>query len=229
MAEIQKRQVACKARISELIEGEYVKEEGWNPNYIRTKRGRNISRVNLIAAVISVNDEENYQSVLVDDGSARISLRTFEKNEMLNNLEVGDVVLVIGRPREYGAEKYIVPEIIKKIENKKWIDVRKLELEIEGKKEKYEEPKKYNEKPEKIEREEIVEEIEEKPEKKYDDKGNKHEIVYNTVKNLDKGNGADIDEVIKKSEIKEAEEIIKRFMMEGEMFEIKPGKIKILE
>jgi len=219
MPEPQKRQIACKARIAELINGNYIKEEGWTPNYIITKYGKHISRINLIGTVISKgNGGQEYQSLIIDDGSGTISLRAFEKSETINNTEIGDVIIVIGRPREYGPEKYIVPEIIKKINNNKWINVRKIELEIED--------LKTAELPIK-EKKVIVEDIE--PKEKIKDAINNSQRVYETVKELDSGQGVDIEEIIKKTGIKEADEIIKKFLMEGEMFEIRPGKIKILE
>ncbi len=219
MPEPQKRQIACKARIADLINGNYIKEEGWTPNYIITKQGKHISRINLIGTVISKgNDGQDYQSLIIDDGSGNISLRAFEKSESINNTEIGDVIIVIGRPREYGSEKYIVPEIIKKINNNKWINVRKIELEIED--------LKTAELPVK-ERKVIIEDVEPKEQTK--DIINNSQRVYETVKKLDSGQGVDIEDIIKKTGIKEADEIIKKFLMEGEMFEIRPGKIKILE
>jgi len=219
MPEPQKRQIACKVRISDLINGKYVKEEGWTPNYIITKQGKHVSRINLIGTVISKgNDGQGYQSLIIDDGSGSISLRAFEKNEAINNTEIGDIIIVIGRPREYGPEKYIVPEIIKKINNNKWINVRKIEIDIENIKTKKDKPEK--------EDEVIVEKISE--EKNQTSAGN-HKAVYDAVKELDSGQGADIGEIIKKTGIKDADEIIKKFLREGEMFEISPGRIKILE
>ncbi|MBA3064170.1 hypothetical protein FP803_01900 [Candidatus Woesearchaeota archaeon] len=219
MPEPQKRQIAYKARIADLINGGYVKEEGWTPNYIITKQGKHISRINLIGTIISKgNDGQDYQSLIIDDGTGSISLRAFEKSEAINNTEIGDVIIVIGRPREYGSEKYIVPEIIKKINNNKWINVRKIELEIED--------LKTAELPVK-ERKVIIEDVEPKEQTK--DIINNSQIVYETVKELDSGQGVDIGDIIKKTGIKEADEIIKKFLMEGEMFEIRPGKIKILE
>jgi len=221
MPEPQKRQIAYKARIADLINGKYVKEEGWTPNYIITKQGKHISRINLIGIVISKTEEgPEYQSFVVDDGSGTISLRSFEKNDNVKNIEIGDVVLLIGRPREYGSEKYIVPEIMKKIENKKWIDVRKIELKIED--------LKTAELPAK-EEDIVVENISGEPEEQPKKATNNSQIVYEAVKELDSGQGVDIDKVIKKTGIKETEEIIKKFLREGEMFEIRPGKIKILE
>ncbi len=221
MPEQQKRQIACKARIADLINGKYVKEEGWTPNYIITKQGKHISRINLIGTVISkTEDGPEYQSFVVDDGSGAISLRSFEKNDSVKSIEVGDVVILIGRPREYGSEKYIVPEIMKKINNKKWIDVRKIELKIEDLK-----TAELPAKEEKI----VVESVGGEPEEQPKKATNKPQIVYEAVKELDSGQGVDIDKIIKKTGIRETEEIIRKFLMEGEMFEIRPGKIKILE
>jgi len=221
MPEPQKRQIACKARIADLINGKYVKEEGWTPNYIITKQGKHISRINLIGTIISKGDSgQDYQSLIIDDGSGNISLRAFEKNEAINNTEIGDVIIVIGRPREYSSEKYIVPEIIKKINNNKWINVRKIELEIED--------LKTTELPAKEEKV-IIESIESESVKQTKSIINNPQIVYETVKKLDSGQGVNIDKIIKKTGIRNAEEIIKKFLMEGEMFEISPGRIKILE
>ena len=221
MPEPQKRQIACKARIADLINGKYVKEEGWTPNYIITKQGKHISRINLIGTVISKTEEgPEYQSFVVDDGSGTISLRSFEKNDNVKNIEIGDVVLLIGRPREYGSEKYIVPEIMKKISNKKWIDVRKIEIKIENLK-----TAELPAKEESI----VVENISGEPEEQPKKAKNNPQIVYEAVKELDSDQGVDIDKIIKKTGIKETEEIIKKFLREGEMFEIRPGKIKILE
>ena len=221
MPEPQKRQMACKARIADLINGKYVKEEGWTPNYIITKQGKHISRINLIGTIISKGDSgQDYQSLIIDDGSGNISLRAFEKNEAINNTEIGDVIIVIGRPREYSSEKYIVPEIIKKINNNKWINVRKIELEIED--------LKTTELPAKEEKV-IIESIESESVKQTKSIINNPQIVYETVKKLDSGQGVNIDKIIKKTGIRNAEEIIKKFLMEGEMFEISPGRIKILE
>ena len=59
MADSQKRQIAYKIRIKDLISGEYIKEEGWDPNYIKTLNGINVSRVNLIGTVVAKEREEN--------------------------------------------------------------------------------------------------------------------------------------------------------------------------
>jgi RPA family protein len=215
MAEQQKRQIAYKARVKDLLGGKYVKEEGWNPNYVESG-GRKISRVNLIGTIVSKESVESFQSLTLDDGTGKITARTFEKNIVLDSLDIGDVVLIIGRPREYGRERYVLIEIIKKIDNKKWILYRKAELDkvvIE------EEP--VSEKEIKNEVEEIsitTEAISE---------GSPAELILKRIKELDKGEGADFDEVTKG--INEGEKIISSLLSEGEVFEVKPGRLKVLE
>ena len=130
MAEqMQQRQVAVKLRIVDVLGGQYIKEEGWTPNYVLTADGRKASRVNLLGTVISAPiTDMNYRSVTIDDGSRNISVRSFDEADPFQGLNIGDIVFIIGRPRQYGAEIYIMPEIIKKVENKAWIEVRKMEL-----------------------------------------------------------------------------------------------------
>jgi len=207
----QKRQIAYKARIKDLLDGVYVKEDGeWTPNYIGINE-KKISRVNIIGTVVLKEDGQNYQNIILDDGSGKISVRSFGKDNFFRENDIGDVVLLIGRPRQFGSEKYIVPEILKKIENKKWIDVRKLELGREIRN------------PKEIRNEEIkdveIEHIEESPSNR----------ILQLVREFDSGSGADIEEIILKSDIKEAEKIIKNLLEDGEIFEVKSGKLKVLE
>lgn len=230
------RQVAYKLRIKEIINGNYVKQEGWNPNYILTGDNRKISRVNLICVVVSKPIEEgtNYNSIILDDGGAKISVRTFDDGKIFDSVEIGDVVLLIGRPREYGQEKYIVPEIIKKIENKEWIEVRKLELKkqdlISGAQ------KTDNELPEtpvadessaqepsvSAQQDEQMPVEENVTEDKIEGKAGK---VYNLIKSMDHGDGVEHQEIVKKTN---AEKEIEMLLKEGEIYEIRPGRLKVL-
>ncbi|MCX6709834.1 MAG: hypothetical protein NTV63_02660 [Candidatus Woesearchaeota archaeon] len=219
-----KRQIARKIRIKTILEEKYEKNEGWNPNFIVISDKEKIARVNVIGIVIS-NEAENsgnvaYRNVVIDDGTGRISIKNFENPDSLSNMGISDLVLVIGKPREYGSERYILPEIVRKIENADWIEERNLEMELIAKKGgvSYENP--VQKKGEEIVAEEIIEKAEEK-------KGNS-EMVYELIKKMDSGNGADYDEVIKKADISEADRIIENLLKNGEIFEIKAGKLKIL-
>ena len=213
--ENQKRQIAYKVRIQEIINGQYIKEEGWQPNYIITDDGKKVSRINLIAVVVAKPTEQETisQSIILDDGTGRISARVFEKNNIFDNIEIGDVVLLIGRPREYGKEMYLLPEILKKIQDKSWIKIRELELGNKKIKKDTEENKKQM--TENVD-EEIIENTEESPADK----------VISIIKENDKGDGVDFEEVLK--QVNE-EDMIKELLKKGELFEIRPGRLKVLE
>jgi len=230
-----RRQTAYKVRISDLVNGSYVKEEGWTPNYIVTANGLQISRANIIGVLIEKDiNQEGYSSLVIDDGSATIAVRSFERHPILEELETGDIILIIGKPREYGNEKYIVPEIIKKVENKKWLEVRKAELELQELSSKLlsreKEPKiSIEESKKKGNIEAKGSAREEYSDKELLEEAREAEIIYNLVKDLDKGGGAPIEEIIKKSNLKNAEHILNKFIKEGEVFQIRPGRVKVLE
>lgn len=206
----QKRQIAFKIRISDILSSAYVKEDGWQPNYIILKNNLHVSRVNMIGTVLSVEHDQNFSTATIDDGSGIISLRSFEKNNPLHNLEIGDMIQIIGRPRQYGSEKYVLLEICKKITNPAWLKLRKYELQQPQKK--MQKIPKQKPEIEQITTEELIE----TPENK----------ILECIKKLDSGQGADYDAVLKETN---NETTIKNLLQKGGIFEIRPGKLKVLE
>ncbi|MFH2028054.1 MAG: hypothetical protein ABIJ08_02870 [Nanoarchaeota archaeon] len=215
MSEKIKRHTAFKIRVKDLLDGKYVKSSGeWEPNYIEIDN-KHISRVNLLGVVVS-KEEEN---MVIDDGSGKISIRSFGEVGGTGDINIGDVVLVVGRPREFGNERYIVPEIRKRIEDKRWIYVRRLELNntIEP----AQEPKSNN-----SSEDDMIEETAEINENDIKDPVSK---IIKMIKHMDSNDGADVQEVIEKSNINNSEKIIQNLLEMGEIFEIRPGRIKVLE
>jgi hypothetical protein len=236
------RQVAMKVRLSDLTDGKYVRVEGqWEPNFIQTSDGRKFSRVNIIAVVASEPvPDMNFNSFIIDDGTARVPVRIFGESDV--KVKLGDVVLVIGRPREFNQQVYIVPEIIKEIRNNKWIEYRKLELRHLPASMKAEPAEQA---PAQADQTALHEDIQESgdeagtedkdkehPEiakEKTKDEMNPVDMILEKISELDKGDGADTDEVISSLGIPEAEKIIENLLKEGEVFEISSGRIKVLE
>ncbi|MBW3017334.1 hypothetical protein KY316_03090, partial [Candidatus Woesearchaeota archaeon] len=98
------RSTAKVVKISDIHNSQYTKQEGFAPNYVIIN-GEQVSRVNIIGTVISADEK----SVSVDDGNSSIIVREFDTTT-LNGIFLGDVVLVIGKIKEYGNQKYILPE-----------------------------------------------------------------------------------------------------------------------
>lgn len=226
------RQIAVKTTFNELLEGEYIKEEEQNPNYLLTKSGEKIYRLNALGIILGKEKQGEIQNFYLDDGTGKIILRSFEPNPKLDSLQVGDTILVLGKLRVYNQEKYISPEIIKKIDPL-WLKVRslelkelfsekkeiKIEMEKVGSKEVISD-KESSEEEELIEEDEIV--VEEKVEMLPLEK------VKHLIKEMDQGSGVLIEELISKSPLNETEQIIEKMLEKGEIFQNLPGRIKVL-
>jgi len=210
---IQKRQIAYRARIKDLLEGKYIRNEGWQPNYVITSNNLKISRTNIIGIVISVDEDPNYKSFIIDDSTGKISIRIFENTPTLEGIEIGDILLLIGKPRGYGSEIYIIPEIIKKLADQKWLQLRNIELKTQEK--------------HIIKKQDITEE-------KYQEKTEKDskDIAQNicaAIRQLDKGDGASFNDVLEIVDNKDTDKIIDSLIKQGEIFEVRAGKLMILE
>ncbi len=129
------RQVAYRVSIDELQKGQFVKGAGeWDSNYVVVD-GKKISRVNIIGAIIEMlkNEDNSYFTALVDDGSGNIRIRGWkEEINLFDGLNVGDLVLLVGKIKDYTGAIYITPEIVRKLENKKWLELRKIEMKQNG-------------------------------------------------------------------------------------------------
>ena len=200
------RQVAYKVRISDLLAG-FMTKDDVSAGYIKLN-GLNVSRVNIIATVVFKSEETNYSSAGIDDGTGRISLKSFENKLIFSNVDVGDPVLVVGKIRQYNDEKYIIPEIMKKIDAR-WMNLRKLELEKIIPNESLGIIKTYGE---------LVEEV-----------SSSDDEVYSLIRKLDNGDGVPFEDIINNSKNLKTESIIKKLLENGDIFEIKPGKLKVLE
>ena len=243
MAESQIRQTAYKVWISDILNGEFINPEGeWTPSYVQVQ-DKKISRANVVANVIMnyKNEDSTYVSLTLDDGSDNITLKAWnEDTKILENIKIGDTVLVIGRVREYNGQIYLVPEITRKLEKPEWIQLRKLELtKLYG--EKTETPKvipsqqveenqdqKTKETPiikeEPIIEEEVISTNEETT-------GEERQKVLDIIRELDSGDGAETTELVAKTGFGEepTNNLIQDLLKEGEIFEIKAGRLKLIE
>jgi len=226
--QMQQRQTAYKIWIGDLIISKFEKLGGDMPlNYVDFK-GKKVSRVNVIASVIAKmeNDEHTYLEIALDDGTGNVKLKTWrEDSEILREISVGDLVLVIGKPREFGNEIYVVPEIVKVLNDLNWLEVRKLELKKENG-EYVKEEIRAREEP--IVEEQSVVEEEVVP---VEPSESARARIINIIEINSSEEGAEMEIVISKSGLSEGEcnEIINELLKEGEVYSPKPGKVKLID
>jgi hypothetical protein len=161
-------------------------------------------RVNVVGVVVTMTPGEP-PSFVLDDRSALVVVRQFDKQPAP---PVGTVALVIGRVREYGGERYITSEIVRQVANK-WLEVRALELMHQTS---FVTP---TLKPAMVE------------ERVVDDVTDGDATVLGIIRALDIGQGVLVDDILAKAP--DREKTINLLLQRGDVFEVSPGRLKILE
>ncbi len=225
------RQTAHIISAGEFLTLPFVKKEGMEPSYLLSHTQERISRVNILGTVLEIQDEVN-PSIIVDDGTGRLRARAFEEMPSLKHLKIGDACIIIGKPREFSNENYVVPEIIRKVQDKRWIEWRKLQLlkrnllfgKDDGEDQEPQLPRQQK-LPSSVPGEE---EVYEEETGQAEEKPTAYDKLFSFIKQHDKGEGVEKGFIITASEVKEAEPLLDKMLREGEIFEIRPGRVKVL-
>jgi predicted transcriptional regulator len=214
-----KRSTAYRVRISSLVNGEFLRQEGFNPSYIIINKNQ-VSRINIIATIVSkyLTEDGNYCALTLDDGSETIRAKAFGVDvAKIKESTVGSLVRFIGKVKEYNDEIYLIPEVIKENIDPNWLLIDLVEL---GKPEFIEiDPEKVITKKDKLEVIEVKE------------SNNPNLEIINLIKSYDSGEGTPVTDIIKNSKLNkgEAKTIIVSLLKSGEIFEPKKGILKLLE
>jgi RPA family protein len=190
-----------------------------------------------------MSEDGNYSSVTLDDDSDSIRIKAFkDDSKIFDNMEIGDLVMVIGKVREYAGENYIIPEIVKKIANPNYESLHKLEIlkqflkqkkdleNIKKDKDKFanlEELKTYVKKEYGIDEDTadaVIESLSTEGEIKEDYKP----LLLETLEKLDKGEGIEFKKLLEESKLPENvfEEVVNELLSEGICYEPSPGVMK---
>jgi len=213
MASQYVRQTAVPCTLGELSSGTWAQGNGMEPSGVRTARGF-VSRTNVFGVIVGKDDG----GFTLDDGTATMSVRAFDTAPVMLSHEVGEVVLVIGKPRDYNDERYLVLEICKRLRSTAWAEYRRKELSLFAGVEAAVEPRIM------ISQEKAV--VVEVP---VMNGKNPYETVIDIIRELDSGSGADVGDVLAKYNGTDGEDVVRSLREDGEIFEIRPGKVKVLE
>ncbi len=222
------RNTAYKVWIADLISGKYIKGQGqFDSGYIDV-RGNNVSRVNIVGGIIDKFLGNNYVSVSVDDGSGILLLKTWnEGTNLFLDVNIGDLVLVVGKVKEYNNLIYLAPEFARKLDNPLWLKARKLELiKIHGEVQRVENINVQSDAASSNVDEDMAYNVIE--EKVGETSKNDREVVLSLIEKLDGGDGADVNEVLKKSGISNANDLVDELLRNGEIFELHKGKLRVM-
>lgn len=238
---------AIKSRIVDIVNGKYfsAEKDKMKAAFVVTSFGQKISRINLIATVIDkfVAEDGNYCSLTLDDGTSLIKAKAFKEDvNFLKDFVLGDMILVIGKLREYNGEVYIGAEATRKILDANFEVLRRFEILQEIKKRKAvveeiknlanqtseEELEEYAKKKHGIEKEALQFIRESSVAEKIEDyKPN----ILEVISRLDEGEGVEINKIFEVANLPElvVENTLNELLANGSLYEPTVGVLKIIK
>ena len=127
-----KKNPAYKLDISDIISSPYVKTEAdLEPNYIDIAGKLRVIRVRILAKVTFkyISDDGNYASITLGDGKNSIRVKAWQDIKCLKETEKEDLIDIIANVREWNGEVYLVPEVLRKIDDPDFETLRRLEIQ----------------------------------------------------------------------------------------------------
>ncbi|MBU5688185.1 MAG: hypothetical protein KQA41_00085 [Candidatus Aenigmarchaeota archaeon] len=126
-----KRLTAIKANIADVVNSHFIRKEGLEPSYVLTDIGIKIAKVKLVGTVVDkfVSEEGNYSTITINDDTGSIRVKVFKEDiSILDDIEVGDLVIVVGKVKQYADENYIIPNFVRKVQDPNLFLLHKLEV-----------------------------------------------------------------------------------------------------
>ncbi|MBI4017606.1 MAG: hypothetical protein HY366_01525 [Candidatus Aenigmarchaeota archaeon] len=240
------RLTAVKAQLKQIMTGAYHAAEGFEPGYVITRDGLRVSRARVLGTVMNrfVSEDGQYGFLVLDDESETIRVKFFKNTKAMEGVEIGDLVDVIGKLRQYEGELYVQPEIVRKVENPNFLVLRLAELahqkrRIESVRERVKELMKQTSDLEEVKKlaaaagvspEMAVTLAQSMDEQPPEDKRAVKERVLAAIERLDDGTGAEYGAVVKEAGVSEAqaEPVINELLEVGTCYEPRPGRVKKL-
>jgi len=202
---------AKKVPIKDMMSGNWVKKEGMEPSYVTTTSGENLSRVRIMGTIVGrfIAEDGNFASITLDDGTDTTRAKTFKTAKPLDTVNIGSLVDVIGKVREYNAEIYMIPEVVTEVKDPNMLILRQAELAVKNKDLK----------------DNPVKAIDEPKETPSDDNVIRKQILDIIATNSEGIDYSAIPESVKAPEA-QIESIVNDLLAEGICYEPTPGKIK---
>lgn len=134
-----KRATAAKVAIEDIQDGDLIANDQGNVVGVETFLGQ-VSRVNIIATVVDryqatqerlTEEGKGFATISLDDGTGVIRAKMWgELAAKIVDIQVGDLVLVVGRIRSYQGETYINGELVRQLDDPNWETIRLMELKL---------------------------------------------------------------------------------------------------
>ncbi|MEM5874635.1 MAG: OB-fold nucleic acid binding domain-containing protein [Candidatus Aenigmatarchaeota archaeon] len=198
------REVAKKVRVVDLISGIFKEADRENKKaaYVITPQEIKVSRVNIVGTMLDkyIAEDESYGFLIVNDMTESIRVKFFDKNvKLIKDLEIGSIVTVIGKVREYNGEIYIAGEAVGVVD---------IKTEARRKQEAIEFLKNFSTKK---------------------DLTDYKQLIFKFIREMDDGNGVEIGKIIDSFQIPLSfiDKVISELLDEKKIIEVLPSVYKV--
>lgn len=215
-----------------------VNEGSLKDTYLLTKGKRVIRRARVLGTIVGKykNEDGSYAALTLDDGSDTIRVKAFREDvSKVEPFDIGQQVDVFGRVRDYDDERYLLPDLIHRVEDPNFPLLRNAEL-TEIAKAHQARVKEFEKKRGKgdFSEDEMIGFSEEEPqeviEESIEDSPAPTELVLSKIVELDEGEGVEYESLLKITglESQELEDALTQLLNKGDVYEPKSGRFKRL-
>ncbi len=122
---MRERMTAVRASVADIIRGTYSEEDG---HHVVSPQGVELRRVVLVGFIVNQYvGQGSFASITIDDGTETIRAKAWGETQSLEQVETNTLAMIVGKIREYEGEVYIVPEIVRSLDDANYITLHQLE------------------------------------------------------------------------------------------------------
>ncbi|MHA2602371.1 MAG: hypothetical protein AM324_009610 [Candidatus Thorarchaeota archaeon SMTZ1-83] len=122
---MRERMTAVRASVLDIVNGIYSEENG---PHVVSPYGVELRRVALVGLIVDQYSGQGFASITIDDGTETIRAKAWGgEASSLEKVQTNILALVIGKIREYEGELYVVPEIVRELDDPNYMTVHNME------------------------------------------------------------------------------------------------------
>ncbi len=122
---MRERMTAVRAAVVDIVKGTYGEDNG---PHVVSPYGVELRRVALVGLIIDQYSGEGFASITIDDGTETIRAKAWGgEAASLDKVQTNILALIVGKIREYEGELYVVPEIVRELDDPNYLTVHKME------------------------------------------------------------------------------------------------------
>jgi len=122
---MRERMTAVRAAVVDIVNGTYGEDNG---PHVVSPYGVELRRVALVGLIVDQYSGEGFASITIDDGTETIRAKAWGgEAASLDKVQMNILALIVGKIREYEGELYVVPEIVRELDDPNYLTVHKME------------------------------------------------------------------------------------------------------